>query len=187
MGIFSLNNIETRSMLGVSMDMFTLQLSNADWMFIDLVISKNPKWTHFVELGTYYGLTSLYLGICALLRHGSVTTFDVGNFRQDKIVKAWLPNIEFVILDVLSGEQPRVIEEVSQPNTFVFFDNGDKVREVNMYAKYMQIGSGFVVHDHIVQWNKQDILPGLSGFKPLMNEVALWQMGSSCQCYVREQ
>jgi hypothetical protein len=49
--------------------------------------------------------------------------------------------------DVLNNVSGNIEKYMSIENTLAFIDNGDKAKEVNMYAPYLKQGSGFIVHD----------------------------------------
>ena len=79
-----------RTMFGYAPESGTsVLMRHADWMFLDMVLASKPEWTNLVETGSYYGLTSLYLGVIAKLRGGQLHTFDNIDQRKREVVEAW--------------------------------------------------------------------------------------------------
>lgn len=177
----------SRTMFGVSPDQgISVLIRYPDWLFLDAVLSSKPKWNNIVETGTYYGLTSLYLGVVAELRGGQVHTFDRIDQRLQNILNAWPDCVHFCHEDILGQFCSELSRWASRPNTFVFFDNGDKVKEVHIYAKRLDVGSGFVIHDCGLEWKEEDLMYPVTewGCSEYMKDVAL-ELGTSCRCYVR--
>jgi len=79
-------------------------------------------------------------------------------------------NVRFYVESIL-GEEPNkvVVEFLSTPCTkFVYMDNGNKVREVNTYAKYLREGDVLGVHDWgpEINYEREGIKESLIEFKP---------------------
>lgn len=123
------------------------QLSRGDMLFIEYVLSHNPQYTSGLELGTASGLTSLYWGFAMHLRGGKFHTFDIVDRRPQNVKEAWPTNMVHYTADVLSSLNQDVVNLISMANMLAFIDNGDKAKEVNMYAPHIQVGCGFIVHD----------------------------------------
>ena len=123
------------------------QLSRGDVLFIEYVLGHNPQYTNGVELGTASGLTSLYWGLAMHLRGGKFHTFDIIDHRSQAIKDAWGTNMVHYTADVLGSVNQDVVNLISMSNTLAFIDNGDKAKEVNVYAPHIQVGCGFIVHD----------------------------------------
>ena len=177
-----------RTMFGLSPDKGTsVLMRHADWMFLDRVLASKPEWTNLVETGTFYGLTSLYLGVIAKLRGGQLHTFDNIDQRKREIVEAWPDCVHFDHEDILEASKGEVMRWLHKPYTFAFFDNGHKAGEVCMYAKWLTVGSGFIVHDCGLEWEERDILYPLKAyhFEPFMQEEGL-ELGTSCRAFVRQ-
>ena len=175
-------------MFGISPEKGTSVLvKHEDWLFLDALLASKPEWTNLIELGTYYGLTSLYLGIIAGLRGGQVHTFDNIDQRKREIVKMWPDNIHFCHEDILKQSNGELVRWLRKPYTFAFLDNGNKPAEVCIYAKHLYPNSGFVAHNFGTEWTEWDIAYvvkeyGLSHY--------LWdlahEMGTSCRAYIRQ-
>ena len=176
-----------RSMFGISSRQTSILITHADWIFIDRVLAARQDWKNVVELGTWYGITTLYLGMCCLLRGGFCHTFDVRDARLEYVVSVWPDNIHFYRTGVLSETNREVVRLISRPNTLVFFDNGDKRAEVNIYSKHIPWGGGFIVHDFPGEWEYKHIAYAVesNGFTPFMELEAI-ALGTSCRCFVRD-
>ncbi len=145
--LFGMKNHNVKGEVSVS-------ISKGDVLFLEHILSENPDFMHCAEFGTWAGITSMYLGMAMRIRGGKLFTFDIGDFRPKRIKIAWLDNMTFVRENVLEPDS-RVLDFIkkiiSTPKTLVFFDNGNKIKEVSMYAQYIIPGSGFLVHD----WNNE--------------------------------
>jgi len=155
---------------------------HGDLLFLEFVLARCKQWRNCVELGTGSGLTTLYLATVFGLRRGTVNTFDR---RRGPFVDAFPPHVTFRQADILTHEHSAVIEAMRPPNTFVFFDDGKKRQEVAMYAKYLQPGSGFIVHDWPKEFGPEDVPPVLDlGFEEFQqNRARLFN--SACRCFIR--
>lgn len=101
-----------------------------------------------VELGTDEGGFAGFLADMAAGWGGRVVTFDIkAKFKSDLL--SAFSNLSFEQADVL-GEEPhwRVVELISQPRVLLYCDNGNKQREVELYAQFLQSGSLLGVHDY---------------------------------------
>ena len=176
-----------RTFLGISSDFGTsVLIRHADWLFLDMVLADHPEWTNLVETGTFYGLTSLYLGVIAKLRGGQLHTFDNIDQRRREIVETWPSVVHFCHEDILEASNGELMRWLKKPFTFAFFDNGNKAAEVCMYAKHLMVGSGFVVHDCGLEWQERDIAYPIKeyNFVPILVTEGT-ELGTSCRAFVR--
>jgi predicted O-methyltransferase YrrM len=163
-------------------------VSQADRIFFEHIFKHNQHIKNIVELGTFLGVTSLYFGMLARLRNGKLTTFDIEDVRRDYVKKAWLPEMEFILTDVLGTPHPRVVELLKQPNTLIFLDNGDKSGEILLYTEYNASGNIVVPHDFLPEGKAEITVPHLAklGYKEYYHDI--WTMtGSGCRCFIREK
>jgi len=166
------------------------QLGWGDLMHLDWAFSAHRHLRHIVELGTYKGLTSLHLAMMANLRNGSYVGFDVKDLRAKPIQDAWkrYPWMKLEVGDLISTTLPlqTAVDNISRKKTFVFYDNGNKVKEINDYAKHMHQDSAFCTHD----WDIEISLPGIKKslddyqFEPFGFEHAE-MLGSHVRCFTR--
>ena len=175
-----------RTQFGISSEADHIFISHMDWIFLDLVLAAHPHWTNLVETGTSYGLTSLYLGTVAKLRGGELHTFDIRDQRRSRVLAAWPDCTYFHPGDILAETSDELVSQIGKPLTFVFFDNGEKLTELNMYAGHLTAGSGFIVHDCGYECRESDVIQVAEkyGCEPFMLDIAL-DLGTSCRAFVR--
>ena len=129
-------------------------------MLLNYLLALIPNASHFVELGTFTGITSLYFGMIARLRGGKLVTFDIKDWREETVKNAWLPqSMEFILADVETVAHPRVQEEVRK-TSFLFIDGGNKYREAELYAQNMQVGGIVLMHDFTYNLEGKIVDPG---------------------------
>lgn len=100
-----------------------------------------------VELGTDEGGFSGWLADLIAPWGGRVYTFDILRKFRDTFL-ADFPNLAFTQADVLAGCHPLVSALVAEPRVFLYCDNGDKKKEVELYAPLLREGSLLGVHDY---------------------------------------
>jgi len=139
-----------------------LMIGIADQWMWEFVLARHQNLRHIVELGTMTGGTSLYLGMAANVRGGKFHSFDRSDNRASDARRGWLPNMIYHITDILTNvypDQPETHnqEVVESLNTgypiLALFDNGDKKKETDIYARYMAVGSVLLLHD----WEHLDL------------------------------
>lgn len=99
-----------------------------------------------VELGTDRGGFAAWLADLVAEWGGEVTTFDIA----DRVLPGVLDikNLRFVQCDVLAGPHPLVVELIGQSGVLLYCDNGNKQREIELYAPLLRAGSMLAVHDY---------------------------------------
>ena len=148
-----------RALLGAPMA--SVGVGYGDVLLLGLAMNVNPNLSSFVELGTYKGTTSLYLGMAARMRvgtngqaRGRLDTFDIADFRSTRVRNAWLPEMTLHLADIEgtlqsnNGFHPHflVLEKVQQAS-LVFIDGGLKRIEAFLYAHAAPVGAVLVIHD----------------------------------------
>lgn len=159
-------------------------IGRGDLAYLEIVLSSFPKLTNLVELGTWYGYTALWLGMIARLRGGLLATFDIVDLRTDDVKRAWLNNMSFRLGSVFDDKLNVVENLASAPNTFLFVDNGDKPREMHLFAHKLQSGSVVAVHDWPLECGPADI-PDMSDFSEL-HWGAAELLSSSVRAWVKK-
>ena len=185
-------------------------MSKSDYVMLDFVFAAHAEAANIVEFGTALGVTSLYLGMVARMRGGELVTYDYLNSlagwatdcRIPSVRKAWLDNMHFKQDDLLATRQAcktrgpeelagtcvpcsaDVARDVAGADVFLV-DNGDKIREASLYAKYLRRGAVIMVHDHCGPWGEayEALLPPF-GFKPMYGPFAS-HIGSCLRIWVR--
>lgn len=177
-----------------------LMIGQADVLMWEFAMARNPYIKNFVELGTVSGAGSLYFGVAARTRGGTLHTFDKADQRGAGMKRAWQDNMYFHLHNVLGAHtvdnpSPEVVKvlDVNEP-VFAVFDNGDKVKEVRMYARFLPPGSVLLVHDWRLldlpkpHWEvgPNDVLPELTarGLEPKYGDFAE-HIGSSIRVFER--
>jgi len=160
-----------------------------DILFLNHVISENPSLNNFVELGTWTGVTSMYLGMIARIRGGEFHSFDKVDVRMESVKNSWLPEMYFHQEDILRKKpSKKVLDLVSKENTFIFVDNGDKIKEITLYCGNLIPKSVFVVHD----WGDEINIENMNCMKNFVefsqiNEETAQILCSSCRAWIKNE
>jgi hypothetical protein len=129
----------------------TSQIGWGDIIMLDFAFTAHPRIKNIAELGSFKGITSLYLAALANMRGGSFSAFDIQDRRAPGTVAAWnrMGNMKYNIADLLRTPiQQNILDGLAVPDTLYFFDNGKKIYEVNTYLKYIAVNnSPFCTHD----------------------------------------
>jgi hypothetical protein len=179
-------------------------MSKADYIILDFVFGAHQEAANILEFGTALGVTSLYLGMVARMRGGQLVTYDYldTDCRSASVKKGWLDNMHFKQDDLLATRaacktrgpeelagtcvpcSASVARDVAGADVFLV-DNGEKIREASLYAKYLRRGGVIMVHDHCGPWGEayEDLLPPF-GFKPVYGPFAS-HIGSCLRAWVR--
>ena len=77
-------------------------------------------------------------------------TFDIKAQFKDGLLGPHRPNLTYHEVSALvDGGAPAVLDLLARPGvTVLYCDNGDKQREVELYAKHLRVGSILGVHDY---------------------------------------
>jgi len=168
-------------------------IAAADQVWLNYIIRSHPEWTRCLEFGTYYGLTSVLLGLCMLGRQGSVWTFDITPNVPLSVMRMLPSNVRRQSLNLLcsDGTPNNTVAALLADDvpTLIIMDGGNKVEEVKRYAPLIRSGSAFVVHDWVselqptgqVSWAAiRATLDDCGGFTPMaLDEAERWN------CYFR--
>jgi cephalosporin hydroxylase len=120
----------------------------ADFQLWERLFNGHPELKSVVELGTGEGGFSHYLNLQCVRRGLAFATFDhVQMDGQD------VPG--FGCLDVFAD--PQSVASAFVPPTVLFCDDGDKPREVALFAPLLEPGDLVVVHDWNVEIIGEDI------------------------------
>lgn len=156
----------------------TAFMAASDMLLVEWIFAENPHLESVVELGCARGLTTLYLSMIVLLRKGQLHSFDV-NQPDQRYQVLWPGCVTFHRMDVLKEQHPVVVKFASRPNTLVICDNGDKVRELELYASVLAPSSIIVAHNFGAevapkpQWKAIIDRAGLAPY--LWGEAAKWK------------
>lgn len=125
-----------------------------------------------VELGTDEGGFSGWLADLVAPWGGYVFTFDIKKKWKPTLLSDF-PNLRYTEADVLSGIHPLVAALVSEPRAFLYCDNGNKQREVELYAPFLREGSLLGVHDYNTEIRGAWVEPHVAalGYKPERHDL----------------
>jgi hypothetical protein len=164
------------------------------------LLNENPAL--IVELGT------LYCGVTALFheanKEAEIHTFDYRNFMKN-LSKAHKPitieellafqkevfgdNVHFHIENILLDPNQNLIGLLSRPEKkFLYCDNGNKMKEINMYAQYLNPGDFLGVHD----WGTEVFIEGIQetvdkeNLKPTKYSQMLEERKCSTRIFLKE-
>ena len=179
-------------------------MSKSDYIMLDFILAAHADAANIVEFGTALGVTSLYLGMVARMRGGQLVTYDYLNTdcRTASVKRGWLDNMHFKQDDLLATRaacktrgpeelagtcvpcSADVARDVAGADVFLV-DNGEKIREASLYAKYLRRGAVIMVHDHCGPWGEayEALLPPF-GFLPVYGPFAS-HIGSCLRAWVR--
>jgi hypothetical protein len=113
---------------------------------IELIKEDNyPK--NVIELGTYKGGMSFLLK--DIFTKSDVYTFDIGgNCDTERLEKE--SGAKCFTMDIFSPECEEIVKNLIQKSgqTVLFCDNGNKVREFNLFSGYLKSGDIILAHDY---------------------------------------
>ena len=108
-----------------------------------------------VELGTQNGGFTIFLS--KLFK--KIISFDNKSFSRTLEAFKKYDNIEFTELDVF--KDPQIIGNIikTQGKVLLLCDNGNKIKEVNIYSNYLKTGDFIMAHDYAKnrEYFKQEI------------------------------
>lgn len=125
-------------------------------------MEENTDILRVVELGTGHGGMSLFFGSCINGRGGKVLTVDQVRL-MDGGYDSWNAlaekcNVRFLQMDVF---RPEAVQEVSNfikdYRALVFCDDGDKKREIPLYAEILKKGDLLLAHDYNCEFTSKDL------------------------------
>lgn len=121
------------------------------------ILTKNEQIKGIIEIGTYYGALSCYLGAeCIERGYKPLLTFDNKVRYRPKLFKSL--NVNFVVDDCFSKKSLKIIKEYIKDTPVLFIcDGGNKAREFNTFAPLLPGGSIISVHD----WNMEVNMAGI--------------------------
>lgn len=124
-----------------------------------------------VELGTDEGGFSAFLADLVRPWGGEVWTFDIARkFRSSLLFQ--FGNLRFEQADVLT-KNPAVVSLIERDAILLYCDNGNKQREVELYAHHLRQGSVLGVHDYNTEIMADWVEPYVAnlGFRPAGHEL----------------
>lgn len=137
-------------------------------LLADVLRARQPA--HVVELGTLHGGLAALFAETVAPWSGTVHTFDSKRCFDETLLCEY-QNLHFYHEDVLT-ENPRIIELVRQPNVILYTDNGNKERELSLYAPHLVVGNFLGTHDYGSEIRPEFVEPFLAslGYVPHRQE-----------------
>jgi len=137
-----------------------------------IIQMNNPKL--IIDLGTYNGGTAaVFHDACP---DSIIHTYDNLN-RKKIIIKIDNPNIHYHIEDVLKPSDELLSFIKSKDKKFLYCDNGNKPKEMNLFVPYLNSGDLIGVHDfgtEIKELDLSKILPDLIPIDETLFEMNKW-------------
>ena len=122
------------------------------------ILDENPQIKGIIEVGTYYGALSCYLG-AECIERGLKPLMTIDNkiwYEPKKIFDAL--KVDFVVGDCFSEEVINEIKKYLEVGAVLFIcDGGNKSREFNTFAPMLPKGSVIGVHDWMLEVNYEGI------------------------------
>lgn len=177
-----------RFIFGLTMADLSILHTRGDYLFLDYVLSQHKAIDRGVELGTFRGLTTLYVAICMGLRNGNVVTIDLPGVGQldQRVLAMWPGNVERLELDVF--EQVGQVASYITNRTLLICDDGHKLTEARLYAPYIQDNSVMMIHDRGVEWQADTMIKQMmeAGLHEIHDDFGE-RMGSTYMVFKRDK
>jgi hypothetical protein len=154
-----------------------------------------------VELGSFfYGFTML---MHEALPHVPLFTFDrvpaikmmsragkkMSRDRVHAVVETCFnENVFFKYIDVIGGEGSAIVHNLCAlpVQKFLYCDNGNKIKEVNLYANWLKVGDMLGIHDWGTEIKREDIDQNiLDQFMNHPLNAALKEVGSLSRFFIK--
>ncbi|RLF27730.1 MAG: hypothetical protein DRN14_05040 [Thermoplasmata archaeon] len=143
-------------------------LFNFEWVF-----NTYGPFEYVVELGTGTGGLSLFLYLQQVVRGGRFVTFD--KCAPSPILKRI--GVDVRICDIFR-EVDSIQRILQNHRSFLYCDNGDKVREVTTFAPHLTPGSVLGVDDWGFEITEDDVSDVLQNFglvtPPFLTKQRFW-------------
>lgn len=115
---------------------------------LEQILSDNKDVTRIVELGTGHGGLTLFWGLQMKMRGGKVLTFDTREISDVLNRNLRFFNIIFQRKNVFDQATVQCVREfIRDGRALIFCDDGDKPREVLLYAPILKRNDLIMAHD----------------------------------------
>lgn len=114
-------------------------------------------FSRIIEFGTYkWGMSMLFKLFC-IQKGAEFYTYDVSKLHLSKLGKFLGLDKDFKKADIFSIEK-EIGDIIKKPGaTLLYCDNGNKPKEVEVFAKYLKRGDWLAVHDWETEIELKDI------------------------------
>ena len=132
----------------------------------DIISEFNPDLV--IELGTFNGGFTEFL---QAVTHNRAKIYSYDNISYP-LKDVFNDNVTFVIADILSEPLEAIVELCkSKPRKLLYCDNGNKIRELKLYATYLNEDDLLGVHDWGKEIRYSDVEKVLINFTPHNHEI----------------
>jgi cephalosporin hydroxylase len=127
----------------------------------------NPEL--IIELGTSWGGVTLILHECNI--EAELHSYDIECPRKPNR-NLFNNNVNFHLKDILSSPLKEIIDLCSDKRRKILYcDNGNKIKEVQMYGSKLNIGDIMGIHDWDKEISYDDVKDILIDFEPMEHEL----------------
>jgi len=107
------------------------------------------EFSTIVELGTGFGATAAFLGTHSVISGADVYTYDNSPMVTDKVQNLFNRiGVKYEVLDIFENEEKIANLIQRDGRTLLYCDNGDKVREMKLWGKYLKKDDVVLIHDY---------------------------------------
>lgn len=141
---------------------------------ISEILTENPQIKGIIEIGTFCGALSCYLGAeCVERDYKPLYTFDDKIRYIPKLFKNL--GINFVVDDCFSKKSIKIIKDYVKDTPILFIcDGGFKTKEFNAFAPLLPVGSVIGVHDWNIEVNMESIGKTVDSLKMSLIKEEQW-------------
>ena len=116
------------------------------------------RFQRIIEFGTWDGALSLYFALFCLDKGMQFYTYDRRDYFDTPLKRIIQFQKFYEKLDIFKNVE-KIGALISQPGqTLLFCDNGNKIREFNIFAPYLKSGDIIAVHDWGWEIKMEDII-----------------------------
>jgi len=115
----------------------------------DLFLSKAGNVDRIIEVGTGCGIFTVFLGIYCFYNDKKLITYDIEDKMQEKTRKLFRTlGIDYRIKNIFENITEIKDEIQKQGCSVVLCDNGNKVKEFQIFSKFLKSGDFIFAHDY---------------------------------------
>ena len=142
----------TQYYLGIRISQNDNAIPTFDRMFKELEFNNTPI-KRIIELGTFHGGLSVFLGIYCFMKNIPFITYDIKPFvhelsKVNNLFKSL--NIDYRIKNINDSFEEIKNEIEKDGVTLLLCDGGDKVNEFNTFSNYLKTNDIIMAHDYAV-------------------------------------
>lgn len=145
-----------------------------------------------VEFGARWGGTTSFLGVWAVANNKQFLSVDrTSDLREtsQRLLKQLSSNVNLQYMNVFSPECFEYIKNwLKEEKCLIYCDNGDKLRELEIYSELLQPGSIIACHDYTtaVQESAVKDMIVTKNLKPLLTNKQVEDLASRQQFWMKQ-